>query len=225
MLQQTFRAFEISFSQENDACIDCAKAVVEVVCQIIVAELDSPLQPGKSNESFPDFGAWVSSAVRALKLGDNRDLRFQKLVSQHHKLTTVLGDLRNAAGPTSHGKDGFLEKLSNHHRQAAVLSADAIVTFLHQAYLETKWDLTKTREPYDRFQNFNTIIDKGVSLNAIIDDEGFLVVDVSLPTGDILPMRIEPSRLLYQIDRAAYIETLNSVQSSPQPPIIEETED
>lgn len=212
MLQQTFAALEQSLTENNDTCIDCAKCVVEVVCRIVVDELDAPAKSVRPKESAPDFGAWVSAAVRVLKLGDNRDPRFQKLISQHHKLTTALGDMRNESGPASHGRDGFLTKLSLHHRRAAVLSADALVTFLHQAYLEAELNLDRTREPYDRLRHHHDVIDATVSLRATVDEEGFLNVDVLLPggDGDAIALRVEPSRLLYQLDRGAYVEALNA---------------
>ena len=118
MLQQTFEALEKSFVDENDACIDCAKSIVEVVCRVIVDELDNPARPAKPQEEMPSFGAWVSAAVRTLKLGDVRNNAFQKLVSQHHKLTETLGTLRNGAGPVSHGRDGFIARLSVYHRRS-----------------------------------------------------------------------------------------------------------
>jgi hypothetical protein len=57
MLQQTFETLEKSFSADNDACIDSAKCVIEVVCRIIVDELDNSLRP---KEETPSFGTWVS---------------------------------------------------------------------------------------------------------------------------------------------------------------------
>jgi hypothetical protein len=218
MLQQTFEALEKSFVEENDACIDCAKSIVEVVCRVIIDELDDPTRPTKPQEASPAFGTWVSAAVRILKLGDVRNNAFQKLVSQHHKLTEALGGLRNGAGPVSHGKDGFIDRLSAYHRRAAVLSADAIVAFLHQAYLETDVNLAQTREPYERFQAFNDLIDEAVGLEAEIDEEGDLAVTVRLPTGDSLPITTSASRLLYNMDRAAYIEALNAARSASVTP-------
>lgn len=218
MLQQTFGSLEESFSAENDACIDSAKCIVEVVCQIIVDELDSPAFRIKPKEDNPPFGAWVSAAVRALKLGDVRSLAFQKLISQHHKLTTTLGDLRNDAGPVSHGKDGFIEKLSIYHRRAAVLSADAIVAFLHQAYRETELNILRTREPYDRFLNQNDAINKWCGYTAAgIDEDGLLSVTVALPGDkdrDGLVIDVSPSQFLFQLDRPAYIEALNAARSA-----------
>jgi len=216
MLQQTFDALENSFATDNDACIDSAKCVVEVVCQIIVNELDSPALQVKPKEESPSFGVWVSAAVRALKLGDVRNAAFQKLISQHHRLTTTLGDLRNDAGPVSHGKDGFIEKLSVYHRRAAVLSADAIVAFLHQAYRETELNLLRTREPYERFLAQNEVIDKWSGYTAAeIDDDGLLSVTVALP-GDANSLVIDatPSQFLFQFDRTAYIEALNAARSA-----------
>lgn len=225
MLQQTFEVLERTLEQDNDACIDCAKAIVEVICRIVIDELDSPINPVKPKAASPDFGEWMGAAVRVLKLGENQNAKFLKLVSQHHKLTTALGDLRNEFGPVSHGRDGFLNKLSVHHRRSAVLSADAIVTFLHQAYLEAELDLVRTREPYERFEHLHVLVDAKVSLESEIDEEGWLSVKVRLPAADavplgardVLPLRIEASRLLYQLDRDAYVEALNAARGAPLP--------
>ena len=219
MLQQTFEALEKSFNEDNDACIDCAKATIEVVCRIIVDELDDPAQSVKPQEKLPSFGTWVSTAVRTLKLGDVRNMAFQKLVSQHHKLTETIGDLRNGAGPVSHGREGFIDRLSVYHRRAAVLSADAIVAFLHQAYLESDLNLSLSREPYERFEKFNKLIDDGVRLDAEIEEDGNLSVRVTLPGKDFLEISTNASRFLYQMDRQAYVEALNAARSAPQVPI------
>lgn len=213
MLQQTFEELQRALADDNDACIDSAKAIVEVVCRLILDELDNPSAPARPAEALPDFGVWMASAVRVLKIGDDpRDRSFQKLVSQHHKLTSALGTLRNDAGSASHGRQAFLNRLSAHHRRAAVLAADAIVTFLHGAYLDAEIDWSQTREPYDRFQEVHDRIDANVSLSATVDDDGLLAVEVLLPSGDTLPMRVEASRLLYQLDRAAYREAVRATR-------------
>lgn len=223
MLHQTFEALEKSFSSDNDACIDCAKSIVEVICLLIVEELDDPLSSVKPTERNPSFGTLVSAAVRALKLGDIRHDTFRKLVSEHHKLTTVLGDLRNNSGPVSHGKEGFIERLSGYHRRSAVLSADAIVAFLHQAYRESALNLVRTREPYERFQKQNELIDAWCRyFSAEIDEDGLLAVTLQLPTNGIsqsneanhLVIDVSPSQFLFSLDRQAYIEALNEAQSA-----------
>ena len=38
-----------------------------------------------------------------------------------------------------------------------------------------------------------------------------------LPGGDELPINIEVSRLLYQLDRDAYVEALNAARGAPAP--------
>ena len=209
MLQQTLDTLEREFQSDNDACIDAAKAMVECACRVIIENLDDPASPLKPPEQNPDFGAWVSAAVRVLELDQIRDESFRKLISQYHKLTTTLGDLRNKAGSVSHGKDGFLLKLSTHHRRAALLAADAIITFLHEAYLEHEPELTRTREPYERFRKNNILIDNNVGVEAVEDEElAMVMVDIHLPNGDTIPLAIEPSRLLYEFDRDAYVAAL-----------------
>ncbi|MCD8242799.1 MAG: hypothetical protein LUD38_03180, partial [Parabacteroides sp.] len=108
--------------------------------------------------------------------------------------------------------DVFLDRLSVHVLRSAILSADAIVTFLHQAYLEADIDFVQTREPYERFDHLNQLIDMHVSMQSRVDDDGYLIVTIALPSGDILPLRVESSRLLYQLDRNAYIEALNAAR-------------
>jgi hypothetical protein len=212
MLRQTFEALDESFQKDNDACIDCAKSIVEVVCRVIIDELDDPALSVKPKEANPSFGTWVSTAVRALKLGDIRNDAFKKLVSQHHKLTESLGDLRNGAGPVSHGKDGFIGRLSSYHRRAAVLSADAIVAFLHQAYIDAELNLARTREPYERFGTQNGLIDEWCGYAAAeINEDGLLEVSVALPgQHDPVVLEAPPSQFLFHLDRAAYIEALNA---------------
>ncbi len=210
MLQQTLETLEREFTEDNDACIDAAKGIVECACRVIIENLDDPISPIKPPHENPDFGAWVSAAVRVLELSEVRDEAFKKLISQHHKLTETLGGLRNKAGTLSHGKDGFITKLSVHHRRSALLAADAIVTFLHAAYLEREPDPVLSLEPYERFARPNSVIDRHTTIEAETNEDGLLVAKVRLPDGDEIPLNIEPSRLLFGVDREAYKYALNA---------------
>lgn len=219
MLQQTLEALEQTLDQDSDACIDCAKTMVEVVCRVIVESFHRPLAPLKPVQETPSLSDWLSAAVRALKLGDIRHEKFKKLVSSHHKLAGALNDLRNQAGPTSHGKDPYLERLAVHHRRSAVLAADAIVAFLHKAYLDAQVDPASSREPWERFADNNALIDARVGLSVEIGEDGLTTLQFSLPSGDVLPVAIEVSRLLYQLDRDAYVEALNAARSVSDPEV------
>lgn len=215
MLQQTFEALERTLEQDNDACIDCAKTVVEVVCQTIVTSFHSQQNRLRPQQETPSLSDWLSAAVKALKLGDVRDDKFKKLVSSHHRLSDALNDLRNKAGPASHGKDPYLERLAIHHRRSAVLAADAIVAFLHKAYLDAQLDPASSREPWERFEDENALIDAQVGLEIDHDDDGSPTLRFLLPGGDELTIKIEISRLLYLLDRVAYVEALNAARSAP----------
>lgn len=214
MLQQTLEALEQTLEHDNDACIDCAKTIVEVMCQVVVENFHTqqvPLRPAQENPTLSD---WLSAAIRALKLGDIRDEKFKKLVSSHHKLADALNELRNKAGPASHGKNPYLKRLAIHQRRTAVLAADTIVVFLHQAYLDVQLDLSSSREPWERFETENTLIDKYVGLEIDSDYNDFPMLSFLLPGGEVISLKIEVSRLLYQIDRYAYIEVLNAVRNA-----------
>lgn len=224
MLHQTFEALERTLEQDNDACIDCAKTVVEVVCRVVVENFHTLQAPLKPTQETPTLSDWLSAAVRALKLGDVRDEKFKKLVSSHHKLADSLNDLRNKAGPASHGKDPYLERLAIHHRRTAVLAADAIVAFLHTAYLDVQLDPVSSREPWERFNEENALIDVHVGLAVDADEDDAPTLRFLLPGGDELPIKIEVSRLLYQLDREAYVEALNAARGAPAP-VVEQVEE
>lgn len=224
MLQQTFEAMERNLEQNNDACIDCAKTLVEVVCRVVVDSFHTLQTPLKPVQETPSLSDWLTAAIRALKLGDVRDDRFKKLVSSHHKLADALNDLRNKAGPASHGKDPYLERLAEHHRRSAVLAADAIVAFLYQAYLDAQLDPISSREPWERFAEENALIDARVGLAVDSESGDLCTLLFMLPGRNEVPItiNIEVSRLLYQLDRDAYVEALNAARGAPAVEPVEE---
>lgn len=214
MLHHTFLALETSLENESDVVIDASKGLVECVCQIIVDELDNPRSPLKPKKSDVPVTEWISVAIRVLRLGDVRHRKFADFIKHHSGLAESLRILRNDAGPVSHGKDGFIQALTSHHRRAAVLAADTIIFFLHNAYLNTQRNPTISREPWERFESENFLIDAHVGLAVEANDEGVLSLKFLLPGGDELPLNIEVSRLLYQLDREAYVEALNAARSA-----------
>ena len=216
MLQQTFQSFESDFENENDACIDSAKSIVECVCQIIIDELADSSDSRRANETFLSFSKWVSTTVKVLNLSRNADTHVRDLVSAHHSLTNALGELRKDCGPVSHGKPAFLDRLSQHHRRSAVLAADAIVALLHQAYLGIDWNVANSREPYERFPNQHQAIEEHCAFQkAKIDENGLLAVTIALPDGaDPLVVNVPISKFLYHQDRVIYVEALNAALSA-----------
>jgi hypothetical protein len=214
MLQQTFETLEREFADENDACIDAAKGFVECACRLLIEELDDPLSPKKPGASDTPLGELVGLATRMLDLGTVRHRAFSDLIKQHNKLTDTLRILRNEAGTVSHGKDGFIAKLSAHHRRSAMLAADAIVTFLHEAYLEREPDPVRTFEPYERFEASNALIDEYAALRAEDDEDGLLHLAVILPDGEEVQLAVETSRLLFGVDREAYKFVLNACREA-----------
>lgn len=224
MLQQTFDTLKQTFADGHDACIDASKGLVECACRVIIENLDDPSNPIKEwkdspiKAETPGFKDWVSAALRLLNLTESRDDPFSKLLSQHFKLVDELGRFRNMAGPISHGKEGFSHKLSAHHRRAAVLAADALVTFLHEAYLEREPDPVTTLEPYERLPKSNALIDFYVDAEAASNEDGWLDVTLLLPGGETLDLTVEPSRLLFGVDREAYKYVLDLCRDASMPP-------
>ena len=200
MLQQTLDTLEREFADDSDASIDAAKALVECACRLLVEELDDPAAPLKPTKSDIPLAELLGLATRMLDLGEVRDRAFATLIKEHNRLADALRVFRNEAGTVSHGKDGFIRKLSVHHRRAALLAADAIVTFLHEAYLERDPDPVLTLEPFERFAKSNATIDEYAAIIAEADEDGILQARVLLPNDEEISLSVEPSRLLFGVD-------------------------
>ena len=214
MLQQTLDTLEREFADDSDASIDAAKALVECACRLLVEELDDPAAPLKPAKSDIPLAELLGLATRMLDLGEVRDRAFPTLIKEHNRLADALRVLRNEAGTVSHGKDGFIRKLSVHHRRAALLAADAIVTFLHEAYLERDPDPVLTLEPFERFAESNATIDEYAAIIAEADEDGILRARVLLPNNEEISLSVEPSRLLFGVDPEAYKLALNACRDA-----------
>ncbi|MDL2410431.1 abortive infection family protein [Rhizobium calliandrae] len=213
-LQQTLDTFESEFASGNDACIDASKGLIDCACRTIIESLDDPAKPLKPTREDIPTGELVGLVIRLLGLGDIRDRAFINLVKGHNNVTEALRVLRNSSGTISHGKDGFLAKLSRHHQRSSILAADAIITFLHEAYLEIKLDLLNPVEPYERFTNINELIDSYVGFKSAKIEDELLNIVLKLPDAEEYNLSIEPSRLLFGIDRIAYKQAFEASEQA-----------
>ena len=148
------------------------------------------------------------------------------MLSGFNRLTDAISEMRNDNGPVAHGKDGFLDAVAADHARAFLHAGDAILSVLLNALEAKEPDIAVTREPYDRFDYLHARIDEAVAVGARVDEEEsgqVLVVDIATGGADEqITLRLQPSRLLYGVDRLAYIEVLKT--AGPPQAIDEETE-
>lgn len=213
-VKQSLQALELVDKEDNDGVICASKAIVECACKTIVEELDDPSNPIKDWQNSPIKSAdptisnWMAAATSLLDLVNDKTDAFNSIIGQYNELATKLGRFRNKAGTIGHGRMGFEQKLSSHHRRTALITADTVIGFLHDAYLATQTDPTSTFEPYDRFPTINDAIDENCAfVEAQVDEDGTL-------SGKILFGRnreqhvfsVSVSEFLFGTDRFAYRE-------------------
>lgn len=206
-LQSTFATFEQEFLGGRDSCIDAAKALVECSCRVLIDQLEDPAVsvPPQDEASLANL---LGKTMKLLKIQDRRDGKFANIIREHNRTGDALRVLRNSAGTISHGRGGFIDVLTDHHRRAAVLAADSIIWFLHRSYLELDPDPLLSNERYERFSGSNEVIDKNTTIEVEVDEDGVLQVMVRLPNGDVIPLSIPTSLLLFGSDRQAYVDAL-----------------
>lgn len=196
--------------------IGSIKSFIECVCKTILGEFG-----GSETSSTPTTTQLLVEALKSVGLQNSKGAsKLDDVLSAHNKMADALTFMRNHHDPGAHGKDGFLDTLSTNENRAYLITADSILALLLAAYDGTEPDLRYTREPYERFARFHDRVDRAVSIEAFVDCDGdadTLVVTLttlSLPDG--IELRLEPSKLLYAVDRTAYVELLASALSTPQ---------
>lgn len=200
-----------SYRGNSYGLIATIKSFVESVCLTILGEFGKVPASGTPNTT-----ELLVEALRCLGLQNSRGAsKVDRLLSAHNKMTDVLSEIRNEGCPLAHGKDGFLDALTNNERRAFLITADTLLALLLSALNGTEPDLQYTREPYERFDYLHERIDRSVAMEVETEDSGEQqILVVRLRTGCLpeegVELRIEPSRLLYAIDRTAYVEFLTS---------------
>lgn len=210
MLSNHYKAVKESYAGSAHGLIATIKSFIESVCLTVLGEFGRTMP-----SSEPSTTELLVEALQSLGLQNSRGAsKLDKLLSAHNRLTDALNEMRNENDPIAHGKDGFLDVLTLNERRAFLLLADTILALILRAYDGKEPDLQYTREPYDRFLHLHDRLDRTVTVeSAIEDDTDKPEIVITLRTADSpegIQLRIEPSRLLYAIDRTAYVELLAS---------------
>jgi hypothetical protein len=193
--------------------VEQVKSFIESVCLTILGEFHQAMP-----SATPSTTELLIAALRPLGLQNTKGAsKLDKILSAFNRLADALTEMRNEHGPLAHGKDGFVDALATDHTRAFVHTGDIILSVLLNALEGKEPDLTFTREPYERFAHLNERIDEAVGIEAHVDDDGDRpMLVIALGTGrrdEAIEIRVEPSRLLYSIDRAAYIEVLKTADA------------
>lgn len=200
--------------------VEHVKSFIECVCITIMGEFGEPLPAAD-----PTSTQLLVAALKALGLQNSRGTsKLDKVLTAFNKMSDALSEMRNENGPVAHGKDGFLDVIEEDHARSFLHVGDAIVGLLLNALEGKQPNLLVTREPYERFAHLCERIDRSVTVKAKVefkDDLPVLIVSLSIGNKpEATDLRIEPSRLLYGIDRNAFVDVL-----SGSPETLEKDED
>jgi hypothetical protein len=207
-LSTHYRAVAECYSGSGHSLIASVKSFIECVCLTLLGEFGKTVP-----NSDPSTTELLVEALKTLGLQNSRGAsRLDKLLSAHNKMADALSEMRNENDPVAHGKDGFLDTLTTNECRAYLVTADTILALLLAAYDGKEPDLLSTREPYERFERFHRRIDEAVTMGASIDEEtGILTVTLRVPPEpDGIELILEPSQLLYALDRTVYVDLLRA---------------
>ena len=197
-----------SYENNGSGVIELCNSFVEMVCKTILKEL------GEVIPSDGKMTLYVSQTLNKLGLKNSRGASaFDKVLSAHNKLADALTEVRNQEGSVAHGKDAFIDVMSNRHTRIYLLSADTILSLILSSYEGVEPNIIYTREPHVRYNHHNKRIDANTMLSAEVDEDGVLVINVQAGERENeFDLRVPASELLYYLDRQAYIDVLDAVR-------------
>lgn len=201
------------------------KSFLESVCLTVLAETKTTIPAGD-----PPTTQLVRESLKALGLENQRGAsHFDSALSAYNKLADALNAVRNEAGAVAHGKDGFLDAITEDYYRAALHTTDALIGVILNAYEGVEPDLTVTREPYRRFNHLHERIDSRTSISADIDEESqrpTIIFSIpGRPEDEPITIRVAPSELLFALDRDAYVELLRTVSEIAEEAEVEADEE
>ena len=207
-LQSHYVDLASTFENSGSSLIELCKSFLEMVCITVLRELGEPKLNNASTTHY------VTKTLEKLGIKNMRGASaFDKVLSAHNKLADGLSDVRNQEGTVAHGKDGFIDTLSDRHARVYLLTTDTILTLILEAFDGKDPSILDTREPHDRFCHLNDRIDAFTAINSEVDEKGMLVV--TLRPGileDGFDLIIPASELLYHLDRQAYVDVLDTLK-------------
>ncbi len=214
LLARSYEALVSCFAGNGHGMVELVKSFIECVCLTVMGELREPMPA-----STPTTTGLLVAALRPLGMRNTKGAsKLDGVLHGFNKLADALSEMRNDNGPVAHGKDAFLDAVSADHARAYLHTGDAIVGVLLNAFEGKLPDMIATREPYEHFPHLNERIDRAVTVEARIDADAerpMVVFSVGAGgRGDAIELRVEPSRLLYGIDREAYVEVLRAADQA-----------
>lgn len=205
-----------TFEANGNSLLELTKSYIETVCETINNEMGKPF----SETSSPTTTQLLTHTLDILGLRHERGASaLGKFISGYNKLSDGISDLRNNEGTVAHGRDGFLDLISNHNTRVYLLSADSIIALLLNAYDGIEPNLLYTRENYSRYQRYNSKIDNYTSVEVEIDEEENTVelkYRVTASEDEEAEIRTTISQLLYYLDRQAYKDILEKLRGLPE---------
>lgn len=210
-LEEYYVALHTCFSNGEHGLVENVQSFIECICRTIIVETNGE-SPSSSTPSTTEL---LVAALKSVGLHNTKQPNnLNKVLSGFNRLSGALSEMRNENGPVAHGKDGFIDPVSNDHARAYLHVGDAILGVLLGAFEGKQPDLRVTREPYETFKHFHDQIDRSASMEVWVDEENDGPIAVfsiaARPHGETIELRLVPSLLLYGTDRQAYVELMQT---------------
>lgn len=198
LIERQINAIEAAIVENPTFVFDFAKSLLDTVC--VTIQRDRGVHMSRKADT-PDI---LKETLKLLKLHheavDPSSKTYDMIKKTANGLTTtVLGicELRNAHGPMSHGKDGYLEGLETTQAKFVAVAVDGVVNMLYRCHKSYNQIQKSERIYYQDYSEENKRLDDSY------DPESLLAFVSKYP----------PSEVLFKVDPKAYSIAIEDIRT------------
>jgi hypothetical protein len=195
-IEEQVKGIEQAVIENPGLAFDLAKTIIESTCKTVLAQRGIPFS---TSDDLPKLFRTATQNLPFLPASASSDIEARKSLARtlsglHTDLQGVC-ELRNTHGYAAHGVEAERVSMSNIQALLAAQTADTIVGFLHRVHREDRPTSPGPSLEFSANAEFNQYVD-----------------DANMPI-EIFGLAYRSSEVLFQLDRPAYVDHLNSYAS------------
>lgn len=160
-IEDRVQKLEESVASGSNDSFDHAKSLVESVCKTILLDKGAEVTPNSDIKSLLNQVMNLLPLIDpAHPLSEKGSKRLKSILSGIRQTVQGLAEMRNLAGYSSHGPDGYMEPLDKIHMRLSAMSADALTCFLLSLHRKLTVPEDMARIYYEYYPEFNDFFDE-----------------------------------------------------------------
>ena len=205
LIEERVQKLEEAVTAGSNDAFDHAKSLVESVCKTILLDRGDEVNPSSDIKSLLNKVLDLLPIISpAHPLSEEGSKKLKSILSGLRQTVQGLAEMRNLAGFSSHGPDGYMIPMDKIHMRLSAMSADALTCFLLSLHRKLTEPGGRARIHYEDYPEFNDYFDE-IYGQVILEDMVFRPSSI-LFNDDPEHVAYREKLLLFKLDMLDFTE-------------------